>query len=93
MNSQTSHNSKVVSKKKITIRKVLNIYGIFTVIALILSIFTIPISINENMHFFYSEDLIMEAKEIKEFLLFIFSSALVYFSLINLYYKYKKDKI
>ncbi|KOR80588.1 hypothetical protein AM232_20605 [Bacillus sp. FJAT-21352] len=76
--------------KEITIRTVLNIYGVFTVLALILSIFTTPISINENMQLFYDEDLIMAAKKIKEFLLFIFGSALVYFSLVNLYYKYLK---
>ena len=90
INPQTSRNVEIVTKKEITIRTVLNIYGVFTVIALILSIFTTPVSINENMQFFYNEDLMMGAKKIKEFLLFIFSSALVYFSLVNLYYKYMK---
>ncbi|MFJ7932582.1 hypothetical protein [Peribacillus sp. NPDC096448] len=80
----------MVSKKEITLRTVLNIYGVFTVLALILSIFKPPISINENMQLFYNEDLKMEAKKVKEFLFFIFGSALVYFSLVNLYYKYLK---
>ncbi|KQU15287.1 hypothetical protein ASG65_27375 [Bacillus sp. Leaf13] len=80
----------MVKQKEITIRTVLNIYGVFAVLVLILSIFTTPISINENMQFFYNEDLMMEAKKIKEFLFFIFGSALVYFSLVNLYYKYMK---
>jgi hypothetical protein len=88
LNPQTSRNIDLVKKKKNAIRKVLNIYGVFTVLALILSIFTTPISINEDMQFFYNKDLIMEAKKIKEFLLFIFSSAIVYFSSVNLYYKY-----
>jgi hypothetical protein len=80
----------LVSKKEITSRTVLNIYGVFAVLALILSIFTTPISINENMQLFYNEDLKVEAKKVKEFLFFIFGSALVYFSLVNLYYKYMK---
>jgi len=89
INEQTSGNVEIVTKKEITIRTVLNIYGFFAVLALILSIFTSPISINENMQLFYNKDLMMEAKKIKEFLFFIFGSALVYFSLVNLHYKYK----
>ena len=90
INPQTSRNIEIVTKKEITIRKVLNIYGVFTVLALILSIFTNAISINENMQINYNENLIMGAKKIKDFLLFIFGSAIVYFSLVNLYYKYIK---
>jgi hypothetical protein len=87
INPQTSRSTEIVTNKEISIRKVLNIYGVFTVLALILSIFTTSISINENMQFLYNEDLIMGAKKIKEFLLSIFGSALVYFSLVN-YYKH-----
>jgi hypothetical protein len=90
-NLQTNRNIKVVTKKKISIRIVLNIYGVFTVFALILSIFTNPISVNQNMQLFFNENLMMESKEIKEFLLFISGSAIVYFSLVNLYYKYVKN--
>lgn len=88
INQQTSENA--VTKKEITIRTVLNIYGGFAVLGLILSIFTTPISLNENMRLFYNEDLMMESKKIKEFLFFIFGSALVYFSLVNIYYKNMK---
>ncbi len=88
INQQTSENAEIV--RGITIRTVLNLYGGFAVFGLILSIFTTPISLNENMRLFYNEDLMMEAKKIKEFLFFIFGSALVYFSLLNLYYKYMK---
>lgn len=68
----------------------LNIYGIFAFFALMLSIFTNPISFNENMEFTYYEELIMEKKKIKEFILFICCSVVVYFPLVNLYYKGKK---
>ncbi|MFL0366232.1 hypothetical protein ACH0BF_24960 [Pseudobacillus sp. 179-B 2D1 NHS] len=81
----------MVAKKEITTRRVLNIYGVFSVIALIISIFTVPISINENMQLFYNEDLMMKENKVKEFLFFIFGSALVYFSLVNLYYKYTRS--
>jgi len=90
INEQTSRNFEIVIKKEMTLRTLLNIYGFFAVSALILSIFTTPISINKNMQLFYNEDLMMEAKKIKEFLFFIFGSALVYFSLVNHYYKYMK---
>lgn len=87
--SETSHDIEIVIKKKITFRTVLNIYGILVIFALILSIFTVPISINENIQFLYNEDLIMETKKIKEFILFIFSIGVIYFLLVNIFYKYK----
>ncbi|MBE4910053.1 hypothetical protein IMZ08_18605 [Bacillus luteolus] len=89
-NPQTSRNIEIVTKKEITIRKVLNIYGVFAALTLILSTFTTAISINENMQFFYNEDLIMGKKKINEYLLFIFGSSILYFSSVNLYYKYIK---
>jgi len=88
INQQMSENAEIV--REITIRTVLNQYGGFAVLGLILSIFTTPISLNENMRLFYNEDLMMEAKKIKEFLFFIFGSALIYFFLVNLYYKKMK---
>lgn len=45
---------------------------------------------NENMEFIYLEELMMEKKKIKEFILFICCTAVVYFPLVNLYYKFKK---
>ena len=83
VNPQSSHNIEIVTKKKISIRTVLNIYGAFTFIGLILSIFTVPITINGDMEFFRNE---MEPKKIKEFLFFNVSVTLVYFALVNFYY-------
>ncbi|MGM0878211.1 MAG: hypothetical protein ACQEWV_26750 [Bacillota bacterium] len=84
VNPQTSHNIEIVTKKEFSIRKVLNIYGAFTFLGLILSIFTVPISINGDMEFFRNE---MEPKKIKEFLLFTFGSAFIYYFLVNIYFK------
>ncbi|MFC4323100.1 hypothetical protein [Litchfieldia salsa] len=86
-NTQTSRNIEIVQKKDLTIRTVLNIYGVFAVIVLILSIFTTNIFINENMVFVYNENLMMGKKKIKEFLSFIFGSAIVFFTCVNLYYR------
>lgn len=52
-----------------------------------MSIFTTPISINENMQFYFNEELMMEAEKIKEFLLLIIFSSLLYFFLVNIYHK------
>ena len=87
-NTQMSRDADLYKKKNITIRTVLNIYGIFAVAGLILSIYTIPVSINNNMQFFYNEELLMDQKKIKEFLIFIFSSAVVYFFIQMLITKY-----
>lgn len=92
INPQTSQKIKIVSKYKFDIRFVLNLYGIFTVIALLLSIFTVQVSVNENMELFIDRNLMMEPKKIKEFVLFIFGSSLVYFPTVNLYYKKKGNE-
>ncbi|MDQ0271704.1 hypothetical protein [Cytobacillus purgationiresistens] len=90
VNPQTSHKIKIVTKKETKTRTFLNIYGVFACIGLVLSIFTVPISISENMEFIRDEELLMETNKIKGFLTFIISSAVLYFSLVNLYYIRKK---
>lgn len=91
-NTQTSQDIEIYAKKKITIKTVLNIYGYFTVFGLIISIFTTPVSINENMQFYYNEEFMMGEKKTKEFLLFIFCSAIVYLFILNINYKYLDKK-
>jgi len=76
-----------VTKKKLNTKRVLNLYGLFTVIALISSLFTIPISVNENLQLFYNKELLLETYKVKEFLQFIFVSALFFFFLVNIYAK------
>jgi hypothetical protein len=91
-NPQTSGNVEIVSKKEVTIRIVLNFYGVFAILGLILSIVTIPVSLDENYQFYFNKELMMGEKKIKEFLLFICIVAVTYFSFLNLYYKYFKGK-
>jgi hypothetical protein len=89
-NPQTSPNVKIVSNQAVTIRTMLNLYGVFAVIGLLLSIVTTPLSIDESFQLYFNKELMMGDKKIKEFLLFIFISAVGYFSFVNLYYKYLK---
>lgn len=74
-----------------SIKHVANIYGVFTVFALILSIFTHPISINEDMKLFFDKEIMLERSEIKTFLIFIFTSATICFFAVNIYFTKKKD--
>jgi hypothetical protein len=92
-NHQTSQTIEVVTTNKMTVRTVLNVYGVFTVLGLIVTIFTTPISISESMVFYFNEELLLEGKKLKEFLFFIIGTALIYFSLVNLYFKYLKKTI
>ncbi|WP_226665271.1 hypothetical protein [Metabacillus litoralis] len=82
VNPQSTRNIEIVSRKKISVKTVLTIYGIFTFLGLLLSIYTVPLSINGDMVFFRSE---MEKEKQQEFLLFIFLSGFLYFILINIY--------
>ncbi|MBN6886729.1 hypothetical protein ACUXCC_001801 [Cytobacillus horneckiae] len=90
MQSQTSQNTEIVTKREISTRIFLNMYGLLTFIGWMLSIFTIPVSVNEHMEFFYNKELILKTNEIKDFLVFLFCSALIYFSVVNVYFKRKK---
>ena len=62
-----------------SIKRVANIYGVFTVFVLLLSIFTHPASVNQNMKLFFNKEIMLERSEIKTFLIFIFTSATIYF--------------
>lgn len=83
VNPQTSHSIEVVTKKEISIRKVLNIYGAFTFLGLLVSIYTVPLTISGDMEFIRHE---MEPKYIKELLLYILVSAFPYYFLVNIYF-------
>lgn len=64
LNPQSTHTVNIVTKKKFSIRKVLNLYGIFTFAGLIVSIFTIPLTFNVEIGFSRYE---MELKDIRDF--------------------------
>ncbi|QDP99952.1 hypothetical protein FOH38_05115 [Lysinibacillus fusiformis] len=78
-------------KERLTGRRALNIYGVFTVVSLILSIYTQAVSVNDNMRIFFDSELMLNPREIKEFLIFIFISASMYFIMINFYF-WKKEE-
>ncbi|WP_080846310.1 hypothetical protein [Cytobacillus gottheilii] len=75
------------TKKNITIKKALQIYGIFAVIGMFLSNITIPVSLNEEMQFFINEDLQLSSSELKSFSIFIVGSASIFFGIIHTVYK------
>ncbi|KAB2335556.1 hypothetical protein [Bacillus mesophilum] len=75
------------TKKNITIKKALQIYGIFAVIGMFLTIMTIPVSLNEKMQFFINQDLQLSSSELKSFSIFIVGSAIVFFGIIQMVYK------
>lgn len=69
-NLQTSHKVEVVTNNVVSIRKLLNIIGIFIFSGLALTNVTNPLSSSEYT---------------KEFLLFISGSAIIYYLLVNTY--------
>jgi len=70
-NVKTSQNVEIVTIKEVSMRKLLNIIGMFIFCGLALSIITTPISSSEDT---------------KEFLLFIVGSAIIYYFLVNIYF-------
>lgn len=70
-NVQTSQNVEIVTKKEVSMRKLLNIIGIFIFAGLALTNVTTPLPSSEDT---------------KEFLLFIVGSAIIYYFLVNIYF-------
>ncbi|MCM3067889.1 hypothetical protein M3568_16100 [Priestia flexa] len=70
-NVQTSQNIRVVTKQEVSMRKLLNIIGIFIFAGLALTNLTNPLPSTDYT---------------KEFLLFIGGSAITYYILVNIYF-------
>ena len=66
-----SPDSVNANQKTFSIRTVLNIYGVFASLGLILSIITVSISLDGNLKLYFSEEHNRVEKN-KEFLVFIF---------------------
>lgn len=73
-----------------SIRRFTNIYGVFTLVALVLSMYTHPISVNDDMKLLLDKEIMLKPNEIKEFLIFIFISSTIYFFAVNIYLSKKK---
>ncbi|MCA1030922.1 hypothetical protein LCL95_07815 [Bacillus timonensis] len=71
-NVQTSQNIEIATKKEVSMRKLLNIIGIFIFCGLALTNVTNPLPSSDYT---------------KEFLLFIIGSAIIYYFLVNIYFK------
>ncbi|AQQ53467.1 hypothetical protein [Planococcus lenghuensis] len=84
------HTGMVPSKKEeMTLKKVMNGYGICAFLGLILSSLNHPVTGIENMQIIHSRELRMHQNEMKGFFLFILATAVLYFSLINGYFVQK----
>ena len=86
-NIQVSQNVKVVTKKEISLRTLLNLIGIFIFGGLLLTAVTVPVSLNEKMDLSINNALKLDSKELQEFLLFTIGSASIYYFLVNIYFK------
>ncbi|MFS0861161.1 hypothetical protein [Fredinandcohnia sp. 179-A 10B2 NHS] len=86
VNYTPSVHREVKLKKQRTVRTVLNISGVLIFLGLALSIFTMPLTLNENKEIYFNHDYKLKPSYLKEFIVFIVGSAIVYFSLVNLFF-------
>ncbi|MEI5907064.1 hypothetical protein WAK64_08340 [Bacillus spongiae] len=86
---QISSSVTIVTKKEMTLRRVLNTYGFFTVISLVLWIFTNPITL-ENMNFYFNDKKMLETYQIMKYMSFVAGSGVIYFFLVNIYFMGQK---
>ena len=71
--------------KFFTLRGVLNTYGVLTILGWVLTIYTHPITVNQDNELFFDQSLMMSDKKIKELLSFLFVFGVIYFSIVNVY--------
>lgn len=77
--------------KFFTLRGVLNTYGVLTILGWILTIYTHPISVNQENGLFFDQSLMLSNQKIKELLSFLFVFGVIYFSIVNVYCN-KRDR-
>ena len=81
-------------KKILTFRGVLNTYGILTILGWILTIYTHPITVDQENGIFFNQSLMLSDEKMKELLSFLFVVGVIYFSIVNMYCnkRNKRDK-
>ena len=82
-------------KKFFTLRVVLNTYGVLTILGWMLTIYTHPITVNQENGIFFDQSLMLSDQKIKELLSFLFVVGVIYFSIVNVYCnkRNKRDRV
>ena len=81
----------MVVKNFFTLRVVLNTYGVLTILGWMLTIYTHPITVNQENGIFFDQSLMLSDQKIKELLSFLFVVGVIYFSIVNVYCN-KRDR-
>lgn len=74
-------------KSSVSVKKFLNMYGLFTIGILIVTIYTHPITGNAEQGLFFDSTLMMSDEKITSLLFFIFIISIIYFTMINVFSK------
>ncbi|GAA0337825.1 hypothetical protein GCM10008967_30110 [Bacillus carboniphilus] len=81
---ESSKQTKVVIKREWSTRFLLNVIGGFLFVGLMVTMFTVPYSIDQN-GIYQMQEAVLSGKKLKEFIAFTVSAACTYFLLVNLY--------
>lgn len=76
--------------KTISVQKLLNIAGGLMLLGLLVSIYTVPISLNEELRLYYDDKLVLKGEKLEEFLSFVFAAGFAYFMLVRLYFTQRR---
>jgi hypothetical protein len=76
--------------KAISVQKLLNIAGSFMLLGLLVSIYTVPFSLNEELRLYYDNKLVLKGEKLEEFLSFVFAAGFAYFMLVRLYFTQRR---
>lgn len=78
------------ANKGISVQKLLNIAGSFMLLGLLISIFTVPFSLNEELQLYYDNRLVLKGEKLEEFLSFVVAAGFAYFMLVRLYFTQRR---
>jgi len=74
-------------KSSVSVKKFLNMYGLFTIGILIATIYTHSITGNAEQGIFFDSTLMMSDEKITSLLFFLFIISIIYFTMINVFLK------
>ncbi|WP_404458148.1 hypothetical protein [Sutcliffiella horikoshii] len=73
-------------KKELTMKRLLNIIGLFIFLGMIIMALTNPLTIDPNLGIYQIDKAVIKGKELYNFAIFLLISSITYFLLVQLYF-------
>jgi len=79
-------------KKELTMKRLINIIGLFIFLGMIIMAITNPLTIDPNLGIYQTDKVVIKGKELYNFAIFLLISSFTYFLLVQLYFSTPKGR-